>query len=174
MGIYWKEIGCPENNSDKKRYKKACCWCNWRNNLKLSMELVGRQRLKWNNNIKKWTWEILAVNTIKSRNRVELLSMIANFWCGDITERWWWWKKHNFQLCVSCGLCGLEARLLSPDRGWVNSSSDISNFYFFLYPIPHGQQGKTRRPVYKVHMLKKPWEMGSWLAQLVRHALQAC
>jgi hypothetical protein len=31
----------------------------------------GRQRLKWIDNIKIWTGETLAVNTIKSRNSVE-------------------------------------------------------------------------------------------------------
>jgi hypothetical protein len=32
---------------------------------------IGRQRLKWTNNINIWTRETLAVNTIMSRNRVE-------------------------------------------------------------------------------------------------------
>jgi hypothetical protein len=31
----------------------------------------GRQRLKWTDNIKRWTGETITVNTIKSRNRVE-------------------------------------------------------------------------------------------------------
>jgi hypothetical protein len=46
----------------------------------------SRQRLKWTDNIKRWTGESLAVNTIKSRNRVEWRSMVANLRCGDGTE----------------------------------------------------------------------------------------
>jgi hypothetical protein len=45
-----------------------------------------RQRLKWTDNIKRWTGETLAVNTIKSRNRVEWRSMVANLRSGDGTE----------------------------------------------------------------------------------------
>jgi hypothetical protein len=47
----------------------------------------GRQRLKWIDNIKRWTGEILAVNTIKSRIIVEWRSMVAYLCCGDSTER---------------------------------------------------------------------------------------
>jgi alpha-glucuronidase len=46
----------------------------------------GRQRLKWTDNINRWTGETLAVNTIKSRNRVEWRPMVANLRCGDGTE----------------------------------------------------------------------------------------
>jgi hypothetical protein len=43
----------------------------------------SRQSLKWIDNIQRWTGETLAINTIKSRNRVEWRSMVANFRCGD-------------------------------------------------------------------------------------------
>jgi hypothetical protein len=46
----------------------------------------GRQRLKLTDNIKKWTGETLAVNTIMSRNRVECRSMVANLPCGNGTK----------------------------------------------------------------------------------------
>jgi hypothetical protein len=46
----------------------------------------GRQRLKWTDNIKRWTGETLALKTIKSRNRVEWRSTVANLRCGDGTE----------------------------------------------------------------------------------------
>jgi hypothetical protein len=51
----------------------------------------GRQRLKRIDNIKRWTGEPLAVNTIQSRNIVEWRSMVANLRCRNGTKLWWWW-----------------------------------------------------------------------------------